>query len=55
VIPQENFLQLVSKFNPEKITTYELPDYNHLEYLWSETAHQDVYPHLMKMVEECSQ
>jgi hypothetical protein len=55
VISEENFNNLVSKFNPGKISTYELHDYHHLEYLWSQTAHNDVYPHIMKIVEENSQ
>jgi hypothetical protein len=42
-----DFSNLVSKFNPERVFARELHDYNHLDYVWSESAHHDLYDHIV--------
>lgn len=52
VMNDKDFRTLVSQFHEDRIFTYELPDYNHLDYVWSETAHHDLYGHISEIVEK---
>lgn len=49
-----DFKRLVDKFGEERISTYEIPDYNHLDYVWSESAHHDIYGLISEIVEKGS-
>ena len=40
---ETDFAHLVGRFHVEKIKAYEVEDYNHLDYVWSESAHNDLY------------
>jgi hypothetical protein len=50
VMNEKDFSHLVAQFHPQRIHTYEVADYNHLDYVWSETAHQDLYGHIVDIV-----
>lgn len=43
VMNETDFAHLVGRFHQEKIKSYEVEDYNHLDYVWSESAHNDLY------------
>lgn len=49
-----DFNRLVDKFGEDRISTYEIPDYNHLDYVWSESAHHDIYGLISEIVERGS-
>jgi hypothetical protein len=51
VMSDRDFLELIQRFDQGKIFTYDLPDYNHLDYVWSETAHKDLYEHILEISE----
>lgn len=46
VMSDKDFTNLVGEFNCQKIFTYDVADYNHLDYVWSETAYKDLYEHI---------
>jgi predicted alpha/beta hydrolase len=45
----ENMLQIFTKSN---ITVKDLHNYNHLDYLWSKTAYDDIYRDLLKFLND---
>jgi pimeloyl-ACP methyl ester carboxylesterase len=49
VMNETDFAGLVGHFHPDRVHTYELHDYNHLDYVWSETAHQDFYGRIIEI------
>jgi hypothetical protein len=52
---EPDFHALVSKFDSGKLSTYEVVDYNHLDYVWSESAHHDLYSSIMEITHSHSQ
>lgn len=50
VMNDTDFKHLVGHFHPKRVHTYEVQDYNHLDYVWSETAHHDLYAHIAEIV-----
>jgi len=55
VMSDQDFSELTCKFNKAKIVIHNIPDYNHLDYVWSETAHEDVYGHIIEIVNKYDQ
>jgi hypothetical protein len=55
VMNEPDFHALVSKFDSGKLSTYEVVDYNHLDYVWSESAHHDLYSSIMEITHSHSQ
>lgn len=43
--------ELVAKFDDKKISVSNIPDYNHLDYLWSKSAKEDVYENLVEIID----
>lgn len=50
VMNDADFNRLVGQFHPKRVQTYEVHDYNHLDYVWSETAHHDLYGQIAEIV-----
>ena len=42
VISEKDYEKLVKLMKPEKLTTIELHDYAHLDYVWGVDAHKDI-------------
>jgi hypothetical protein len=55
VMSDGDFTNLIGKFHPQRVFTHELLDYNHLDYVWSESAHLDLYGRILQIVEEASE
>lgn len=54
VMNDEDFSELVARYQPQLIETYDVEDYHHLEYIWSETAHNDIYERMRAIVDQHS-
>ena len=54
VMNDEDFSELVARYQPQLIETYDVEDYHHLEYIWSETAHVDIYEKMREIVNQHS-
>lgn len=45
-----DFGMLVELFRKDKVSTFELKDYNHEDYLWGENCHNDLYGQVVDIV-----
>lgn len=54
VMNEVDFNLLIDKFGEDRVHTYQIPDYNHLDYVWSESAHHDIYGLISEIVEKGS-
>jgi lysosomal acid lipase/cholesteryl ester hydrolase len=50
----EDFMELVGRFDEESVSSVELKEYNHLDYLWSEKAPLDIYQRILAFSNENS-
>ncbi len=44
---KEEFEIMLKTFHSAKVTSVDLGQYNHLDYLWSKKAHEDIYKHIL--------
>ncbi len=49
---KDDFEHMMEIFKKCKITIKELTMYNHLDYLWSHTAHMDIYKDLVNFLND---
>ncbi len=50
----KDFEGLLERFDEKKIESFQLADYNHLDYVWSEGAHSDLYGQMIEIIESNS-
>jgi hypothetical protein len=43
VVSEKDYNKIVQFMNKDKFQTIELHDYAHLDYVWGEQAHEDIY------------
>ena len=54
VMSDGDFKGMMRRFKAGRGKSYELPLYNHLDYLWGKNAHKDVHEHVLRIVNERS-
>jgi hypothetical protein len=49
---KHDFQNMMNIFTKSKVTIKELSNYNHLDYIWSPTARDDIYMDLVRFLQE---